>query len=297
MDLPPAFVARLTLEYGDDDAQTALASMRTRKQTSYWVNPLRDGDVPTLGDPVAGLDGVYSAADARDALVRHPAATTGRIYLVNPSSVLAVVALDPRPGETVLDLAAAPGGKTLITAARMHNTGTITAVDPIKSRYYRMQANLARCGVTNVRCRLEDGRRLGRRMPGTFDHVLLDAPCSSEARFRAGEPATFAHWSPRKVRETTRKQRGLIRAAFACLKPGGTLVYCTCSFGRKENEGIVEYLMKREPTARIAPLTWPEVAVAGSGQVDGTVRVMPDATFDGFYVARLTKLLGRDVAQ
>ena len=297
MDLPPAFVARLTLEYGDDDAQTALASMRARKQTSYWVNPLREGGVPTLGDPVAGLDGVYSAADARDAFVRHPAATTGRIYLVNPSSVLAVVALDPRPGETVLDLAAAPGGKTLMTAARMHNTGTITAVDPIKSRYYRMQANLARCGVTNVRCRLEDGRRLGRRMPGTFDRVLLDAPCSSEARFRAGEPATFAHWSPRKVRETTRKQRGLIRAAFACLKPGGTLVYCTCSFGRKENEGIVEYLMKREPTARIAPLTWPEVAVAGSGHVDGTVRVMPDATFDGFYVARLTKLLGCDVAQ
>ena len=297
MDLPPAFVARLTQEYGDDDAQTALASMRARKQTSYWVNPLRDGDVPTLGDPVAGLDGVYSAADARDALVRHPAATTGRIYLVNPSSVLAVVALDPRPGETVLDLAAAPGGKTLITAARMHNTGTVTAVDPIKSRYYRMQANLARCGVTNVRCRLEDGRRLGRRMPATFDRVLLDAPCSSEARFRAGETATFAHWSPRKVREATRKQRGLIRAAFACLKPGGTLVYCTCSFGRKENEGIVEYLMKREPAARIAPLTWPHVAVAGSGRVDGTVRVMPDATFDGFYVARLTKLLGCDVAQ
>ena len=295
MDLPPAFVARLTLEYGDDDAQTALASMRTRKQTSYWVNPLRDGDVPTLGDPVAGLDGGIRPPMPRR-LGSPSAARRGRSTRQSVR-VLAVVALDPRPGETVLDLAAAPGGKTLITAARMHNTGTITAVDPIKSRYYRMQANLARCGVTNVRCRLEDGRRLGRRMPGTFDHVLLDAPCSSEARFRAGEPATFAHWSPRKVRETTRKQRGLIRAAFACLKPGGTLVYCTCSFGRKENEGIVEYLMKREPTARIAPLTWPEVAVAGSGQVDGTVRVMPDATFDGFYVARLTKLLGRDVAQ
>ena len=133
-------------------------------------------------------------------------------------------------------------------------------------------------------------------MPTTFDRVLLDAPCSSEARFRADEPATFAHWSPRKVRETTRKQRGLIRAAYACLKPGGTLVYCTCAFGRKENEGVVEYLLKREPTARIAPLTWPEVGVAGPGDVDGTVRIMPNASFDGFYVARLTKLLGSDVA-
>ena len=297
MELPPAFAARLALECGDDEAQAVLASMRAKKRTSYWVNPLRDGDVPARGDPVAGLDGVYSAADARDALVRHPAATTGRIYLLNPSSVLAVAALDPRPGETVLDLAAAPGGKTLITAARMRNTGAITAVDPIKSRYYRMRANLARCGVTNVRCRLEDGRRLGRRMPETFDRVLLDAPCSSEARFRADEPSTFAHWSPRKVRETTRKQRGLIRAAFACLKPGGTLVYCTCSFARKENEGVVEYLMKREPTAGIAPLTWPDMAVARSGDIGGTVRIVPNATFDGFYAARLTKLLGRDVAQ
>ncbi len=297
MDLPPAFTERLALEYGDDDAQAVLASMRAAKRTSYWVNPLREGDVPALGDSVDGLDGVYSAADARDALVRHCAATTGRIYLVNPSSVLAVMALDPQPGETVLDLAAAPGGKTLMTAARMRNTGTITAVDPIKSRYYRMRANLARCGVTNVRCRLEDGREMGRRRPATFDRVLLDAPCSSEARFRADEPATFAHWSPRKVRETTRKQRGLIRAAYACLKPGGTLVYCTCSFGRKENEGVVEYLMKREPTARIAPLTWPEVGVAVPADVDGTVRIMPNASFDGFYVARLTKLLGSDVVQ
>ena len=296
MDLPPAFTARLTLEYGDEDAQTVLSSMRARKQASYWVNPLRDGELPTLGDPVAGLDDVYSTADARDALVRHPAATTGRIYLVNPSSVLAVVALDPQPEETVLDLAAAPGGKTLIAAARMRNTGTITAVDPIKSRYYRMRANLARCGVTNVRCKLDDGRKMGRRMPATFDRVLLDAPCSSEARFRADEPATFAHWSPRKVRETTRKQRGLIRAAFGCLKPGGTLVYCTCSFGRKENEGIVEYLTKREPMARIAPLAWPDLAVAAAGNIDGTVRIRPDATFDGFYIARLTKLLGGDVA-
>ena len=297
MDLPTAFVARLTSEYGDDGARAVLATMQADKRTSYWVNPLREGDVPAIGDPVTGVDDVYSVTDARDAVVRHPAATTGRIYVVNPSSVLAVVALDPQPGEAVLDLAAAPGGKTLIAAARMRNTGTITAVDAIKSRYYRMRANLERCGATNVHCWLDDGRNLGRRMPKMFDRVLLDAPCSSEARFRAGTPGTFSHWSPRKVRETTRKQRGLIRAAFACLKPGGTLVYCTCSFGRKENEGIVEYLIKREPTARIVPLAWPELTVARACGIDGTVRIHPDATFDGFYVARLTKLLGRDVVQ
>ena len=296
LELPPAFVTRLAAERGEAAADAIVASMRSEKHASYWVNPLRDGDVPDLGEPVAGLADIYSAsADAREDLVRHPAATTGRIYLLNPSSVLAVDALNPQPGEAVLDLAAAPGGKTLLAAATMRNTGSITAVDPIKGRYLRMRANLERCGVANARCRLDDGRNLGRRMPEAFDRVLLDAPCSSEGRFRAGVPATFRHWSPRKVRETAHKQRGLIRAAFACLKPGGTLVYCTCSYARKENEGVVAYLLRREPTAQVVPVEWPELAAVESAEVGGTVRVVPDGLFDGFYVARLTKRLRRDV--
>ena len=121
----------------------------------------------------------------------------------------------------MLDLGAAPGGKTLLSAARMRNTGSILAVDPIKSRYFRLRANLERCGVCNVRYRLDDGRNLGRRMPAAFDRVLLDAPCSSEARFRSrATRSRFGIGRRARVRETAHKQRGLIRAAFACLKPG-----------------------------------------------------------------------------
>ena len=295
MDLPDAFVARLVVEFGAERADAITASMAADKHAGYWINPLRGGEVPDDGEPIPGLPDVFAAPGARERLVRHPAATTGRIYVLNPSSVLAVQALDPNPGEQVLDLAAAPGGKTLLSAARMRNTGSILAVDPIKSRYFRLRANLERCGVGNVRCRLDDGRNLGRQMPAAFDRVLLDAPCSSEARFRLREPITFRHWSPRKVRETAHKQRGLIRAAFACLKPGGTLVYCTCSFARKENEGVVEYLLRREPLAKVVPVAWPELAVATPASVSGTVRIVPDQVFDGFYIARLTKLFGGDV--
>ena len=295
MELPAEFVARLAVERGSDAADAVLATMVAEKHATYWVNPLRDGDLPAIGSPVADLPGVYAAADGRENLVRHPAAGSGRIYLVNPSSVLAVTALGLRPSDALLDLAAAPGGKTLLAAAQMGNGGSILAVDSVKARYFRMKANLDRCGVANARSLCADGRRLGHRHAAAFDRVLLDAPCSSEARFRADRPETFAYWSPRKVREMVRKQRGLIRAAFACLKPGGTLVYCTCAFGRRENEGAVEYLLKHEPTAEVVPVEWPALPTAIPAEVAGTVRIMPDAVFDGFYIARLTKRLGRRV--
>ena len=296
MGLPDAFLQRLAAELGAGRADAIAATMREPKCVAYWRNPLRPGEPPSLGARIAGLDDVFACpATEREQLVRHPAAASGRIYLLNPSSALAVRALAPRSGEDVLDLAAAPGGKTLLMAAAMDNSGSILAVDAVRGRYHRMRTNLERCGVENVRCRLADGRSLARAMPERFDRVLLDAPCSSEARFRAAEPKTMRHWSPRKVREAAHKQRGLLRSAFRCLRPGGALVYCTCAFSRRENEGVVEYLLRRQDTARVVPIEMPEIAAAQPGLVAGTLRVEPDRLFDGFFLARLTKLLGRDV--
>ena len=108
--------------------------------------------------------------------------------------------------EEVLDLAAAPGGKTLAIAALMNNTGRIAAVEPIRGRFHRMQANLRRCGVSNVQFYQRDGRSVGRLVPERFDRVLLDAPCSSESRMRWLDQQSFEQWSLRKIRETQRKQ-------------------------------------------------------------------------------------------
>ena len=196
----------------------------------------------------------------------------------------------------MLDLAAAPGGKTLLMAAAMANGGRIAAVEPVKGRFHRMRANLDRCGVTNTQFYQADGRSIGRKVPERFDRVLLDAPCSSEARIRIDAPETYDHWKLRKVRECAKKQRGLIRSAYAALRPGGRLLYCTCSFAPEENEMVVDHLLRAEPRA-------PLIRVTGAGRggltewqgraldprLGDTLRVVPDDLYDGFYMALIGK--------
>ena len=272
--LPEDFVRRLRSAFDEAAVEQILNSMSAPKRQAYWVNPLK-GDLRTMpGSPVSGAAGVYVVAlEDRDVVTQSEEARDGRVYPINPSSTLAIEALSPRPGEEVLDLAAAPGGKTILMAARMDNVGRIAAVEPVKGRFFRLRANLERCGVTIAALYMHDGRSIGRKTPERFDRVLLDAPCSSEARFRADVPRSFAHWTPRKVKEAARKQRGLIRSAFACLKPGGRLVYCTCTFSREENEDVVDYLTDREAAAEVVSVQ----------------RKLPDDLWDGFFYAVIVK--------
>ena len=292
MALPVAFIDRIEDELGVDRAGRIVASMSKPKRAAWWINPLRPSPVASLppGQPLPGLSGVMTcAAGERESVVRHPAATTGGIYLINPSSVVAALALGPLPGEEILDLAAAPGGKSLLIAARMNNAGRLAAVESVRKRFLRMRANLNRCGVTMSKCYLDDGRNTGRKTPERFDRVLLDAPCSSEARFRADDADTTRRWRPRKAVETSRKQRALIDSAFRCLKHGGVLVYCTCTFARKENEEVVEWLLRRHETAELSPFRF-DSAPGEEGALAGTLRIVPDDTFDGLFVAVIHKV-------
>jgi 16S rRNA (cytosine1407-C5)-methyltransferase len=249
------------------------------------------------GEPLREEPALYclprSAGVARTA-----AAGCGSIYIQNPSSYVAAKVLRPQPGEEVLDLAAAPGGKTIAMAAMMNNQGRIAAVEPVRGRFHHLRANVARCGVRIAEFYQKDGRKVGALVPQRFDRVLLDAPCSSESRMRWSEPDTYRHWSLKKVKECQRKQKGLLRSAFESLKPGGRLLYCTCSFGPEENELVVAHLLRRS-TAVLLPVT-----VAAPKQVAGltawrgkalpadmarTVRILPDQCWDGFFLALLCR--------
>ncbi|SVE03259.1 uncharacterized protein METZ01_LOCUS456113, partial [marine metagenome] len=183
--------------------------------------------------------------EQKRALIDCVAAREGRVYIQSPSSLVPVDVLDPQPGEEILDLAAAPGGKTVHLAARMHNEGRIGAVESVKGRFHRLRRNLDRCGVTIADTYLADGAGVGRKVPERFHRVLLDAPCSSEGRFSAHDPESMSFWSLQKIREMTRKQKKLSISAVQALKPGGVLVYCTCTLAPEENEAIIDDLLNR----------------------------------------------------
>jgi len=242
--------------------------------------------------------------------------TEGAIYPMNPSSLFAALAVGVQPGDEVLDLAAAPGGKSLVMAAALTEqgraTGRLALVEPIKARFHRMRANMQRCGVLQADYYQRDGRTVGAAVPERFDRVLLDAPCSSEARFHADHPGSASHWSLRKVRDCARKQKALLKSAYRALKPGGTLVYSTCSFSIEENERIVDGLLRREPDAVLTPVEVPQdiadrfstaiTEVPSTNENGGAMRrtktlnckhalrVLPDDLWDGFFLAKIVKL-------
>lgn len=296
-ELPGVFVARLNEIVGAEEAARVLATMSHPKKQAYWHNPLRSADDLPDGAPVDGLPGmtVYSGSTP---LSRHAAVVDGAAYPMNPASSYAALSLGAAPGMEVLDLAAAPGGKTLVLAGRMHDSGRLAAVEVVKGRFHRMRANLARCGVTNAAFYLDDGRRVGRKVPERFDRVLLDAPCSSESRFRVGEARTYGQWSERKLKETSRKQKGLLRSAYRALKPGGEMIYCTCAFAPEENEAVVSHFLRAAPEAEVLPLTPPCNHSVGLSDWRGrefdsrcrhAVRILPDDLWDGFFVCRFRK--------
>ncbi len=217
----------------------------------------------------------------------------GLFYIQEASSMLPVSALFagcPAP-QRVMDVAAAPGSKTTQIAARMQNQGAILANEYSASRVKVLHANLSRCGVSNTAMTHFDGRVFGPALPEHFDAVLLDAPCSGEGVIRKDADA-LRNWSPESTEAIAATQHDLIESAFHALKPGGTLIYSTCTLNRSENQQVISWLLERYPGAvEIEPL---QALFAGAERVstpEGFLHVFPQI-FDseGFFVARLRKL-------
>jgi len=310
MAFPAAFVERLRRIIPQDRYDACLHRLAEPDAVAFRLNPLRAEPHSTLEAlRVAGLEPRpvpwYPLAwilprASRERLTTSAPARSGALYVQNLSSQLAALMLDPQPGEEVLDLAAAPGGKTGHMAALMENRGRIGAVEAVKGRYFRLKASLETQGVVNARCYLADGRGVWRKTPERFDRVLLDAPCSSEARFRADTPESHAYWSLRKIRETSRKQQKLLFSAIQCLKPGGRLLYCTCAFAPEENEAVVDRALRTFGDAlEVLPIelpvaNWqPGLAEWEGRTYDPAVtrarRILPDGTMDGFFLCLLQK--------
>ena len=309
-DLPKAFVERLQTIVPADRFASVMAAFGRPAATGFRVNTLK----ATASDVRASLekegvgfhkvlwkpDAFWVSAEDRAALLASAAYQAQAIYVQNLASMIPPHVLRPEPSERVLDLAAAPGSKTLQIACLMANEGEIAAVEVVKGRFFKLRANLEAQGATAVRTFLQDGTKVWRYRPEHFDRVLLDAPCSSEGRFHLSDPQTFAYWSPRKIKEMAHKQRRLLYSAVQCLKPGGTLVYSTCSFAPEENEAILDKTLRRFGDAlHLEPLglelenmqpplkSWQGRPFKSSLQ--HARRLFPTETMEGFFVAKLRK--------
>ncbi|QTF08199.1 16S rRNA (cytosine(1407)-C(5))-methyltransferase RsmF [Brenneria izadpanahii] len=217
---------------------------------------------------------------------------SGLFYIQEASSMLPVSALfqHQTSPQRVLDVAAAPGSKTTQIAARMDNRGGIVANEYSASRVKVLHANISRCGVGNTALTHFDGRVFGAALPEYFDAILLDAPCSGEGVVRK-DPGAMSHWSPESIASIAATQRELILSAFHALKPGGVMIYSTCTLNTQENQQVCHWLRQTFPDAcEFEPLTGLFPGAALSATQEGFLHVFPQIyDSEGFFVARLRK--------
>lgn len=176
----------------------------------------------------------------------------GLYYLQEPSAMAAVSLLDPRPGETILDLCAAPGGKATAIAARMGPEGLLVANEMVRSRANSLIENLERFGVSNVLVTTAEPQRLAVEWPGRFDAVLVDAPCSGEGLFRKNR-AAILEWQPAAAEGCAIRQKNILAEAAQLVRPGGRLLYATCTFAPQENEGVIAHFLQQHANFELLP--------------------------------------------
>ena len=244
--LPEAFLKRMESQLGSE-YPAFLASLERPRAVALRFNPLK-GERPQL--PFVGQsvpwepEGFYYDPDSRPGL--HVFHEAGVYYLQEASAMAPVALLDPQPGEKVCDLCAAPGGKTTQIAGRMLGEGFLLCNEINPKRAKILSRNIERMAVSNALVTNEHPANLADRYPGFFDRVLVDAPCSGEGMFRK-EEAAVTDWSQETVEMCARRQAEILHSAARLVRPGGRLVYSTCTFAPEEDEQAVAAFLQEHP--------------------------------------------------
>lgn len=283
--LPEAFLQRMQQQLGEEYPEY-LHSLERPRAVALRLNPLK-GERPQLPFSLSPVpweeNGFYYDPQARPGL--HPFHEAGVYYLQEASAMSAVALLDPQPGEHILDLCAAPGGKSTQIAGRMGGQGFLLCNEYSPKRAKILSRNIERMGVANALVTNETPDALAKKFPGYFHRVLIDAPCSGEGMFRK-EEAAVTDWSPETVWMCARRQAEILHAGAKMVCPGGRLVYSTCTFAPEENEQTIEGFLQTHPefTPETVEAPWFTPGPMGS------FRVWPHKVLgEGHFIAVLKK--------
>ncbi|MBM7871248.1 16S rRNA (cytosine1407-C5)-methyltransferase [Clostridium pascui] len=224
---------------------------------------------------------------------------TGSIYLQNLSSMIPPLLLDLEMGQTILDMCAAPGGKTTEIASIIDNQGEVTANEINTIRRERLKYNIQKQGASCIEVIGMDGKVLGDTFEERFDRVLLDAPCSGEGTIEIKRRESYKGWSTKFIRENSKLQKKLLESGIKALKKGGILIYSTCTISPEENEEVIDYVLNKYPNLRVMNLS---INVKNSIQglnvykdkkyndnLKKALRVIPNEEMEGFFVCKLKK--------
>ena len=260
MQLPTLFEERMRRLLGAD-FERFIQSYDTPLRRGVRANGLKTDAERLLSVFAAPLERSPFAADSFYLDAEHKAGAdplfhAGAYYMQEPSASSAVTVLAPTAGERVLDLCAAPGGKSTQIAAALGGTGLLWSNEYVKTRARILEQNIERLGVRNAVVSSVAAEQLAGKLCGFFDAVLVDAPCSGEGMFRK-EPDALAHWSEENVKMCADRQRGILLAAADTVRPGGRLVYSTCTFAPEENECTVAWLLEQRPDLEPTPIAVP----------------------------------------
>lgn len=292
---PKEFLSRMEGLIGPEGLEAFLDAAKRPRAVALRLNTLKKLPTVTGGEPVPwAANGYYYDPNTRPGL--SPYHDAGAYYLQEASAMAPAGLLDVRPGMTVLDLCAAPGGKSTQLAALLDGQGLLISneIEPKRARI--LGQNLERMGCANALVLNEHPKRLEERFPGYFDRILVDAPCSGEGMFRK-EAAAVADWSVETVQMCARRQDEILKSAAVMLRPGGRLVYSTCTFAPEENEGTVSRFLHTHPDFHVVKVDAPWFAPGRPDWIDDpapglekTFRLWPHKLKgEGHYIAVLEK--------
>ncbi len=306
MRLPIEFQKRMKELLGEE-YEAFLSGYEQTRQYGLRVNPLRISpeefrerspfpvtEIPWIGNGFSYGEGVLPA--------RHPWYAAGVYYLQEPSAMTPASRLPVSPGDRVLDLCAAPGGKATALAAALRGSGVLVANDISASRCKALLRNLELFGASDIFVTNETPQRLENVFAGFFDKILVDAPCSGEGMFRKSQEVAD-DWSPEKSEYFAGQQRQILKSAVSMLRPGGMLLYSTCTFAPAEDEGSVQWILDQEPGMELAEIEpyegfspgRPEWIGSDREELKKCVRIWPHRmSGEGHFLALLKKEGGEE---